>query len=515
MRNFRIKWINALVLLAGFVLCPADAWSQTRRAFLAGLYDARVEAREARNEAEKAEFLLKSGLVTDAPGDLASPVARREALRWCVQSLGLAFEAEMLAGTNPNSGFQDAGRLTDFERGCLAIATRMKPRLFDQGQNFSGAKPLSDKDSAVLLQRVRKIGREGLTLDATLTPLTGLTLWLHRDGVPSGVPRWRVRVDGFKDQEAALAAQKSFKSQGIEMQAIHPLYEWFLRTPLLDDYGQARRVMSVAGKRGLRTRALPSLSNPAMELAPRYWAMLTINPDYWQMVPAIPRDGPRSLAPMSRIVKENGLGAGINAGFFAVTAKDTGYPIGALKHEGELLNRPYAGRSCLGWNDNDEFLLGLLGPEDSIETGDAGGQQPLAPQDWSLEALEGGGGAEGWAAMPYVIQAGPLLLDDGQPCRDPEGFNNALTSARHPRSVVGLTKEGCWFFLAVDGRNGLHASGATLSELTEILRQCGAVCALNLDGGGSTELVVNGRIYNSVSEGKERSVSYGLGVRPR
>ena len=46
-------------------------------------------------------------------------------------------------------------------------------------------------------------------------------------------------------------------------------------------------------------------------------------------------------------------------------------------------------------------------------------------------------------------------------------------------------------------------------------RSCGAFCALNLDGGGSTELIVNGKLYNSPSEGRERSISYGLGVRER
>ena len=85
---------------------------------------------------------------------------------------------------------------------------------------------------------------------------------------------------------------------------------------------------------------------------------------------------------------------------------------------------------------------------------------------------------------------------------------------RHPRFVVGLTADGEWFFLAVDGRNGLHAAGATMSELTDILRSYEVPYALNLDGGGSTELIVRGRLFTSPSEEKERPISYALGVVP-
>ena len=118
------------------------------------------------------------------------------------------------------------------------------------------------------------------------------------------------------------------------------------------------------------------------------------------------------------------------------------------------------------------------------------------------------------ADMTNIIQAGPLLLDEGYASVIDEGFNNSLISARHPRSVVGLSVEGEWIFMIIDGRNGLHSSGATISELTEILRAQGVLYALNLDGGGSTEIMINGRIYNSPSDGQERKISYALGALP-
>ena len=61
----------------------------------------------------------------------------------------------------------------------------------------------------------------------------------------------------------------------------------------------------------------------------------------------------------------------------------------------------------------------------------------------------------------------------------------------------------------------MHSSGATISELTDILRSQRVIHAMNLDGGGSTEMVVNGKIYNFPSDGWERNISYGLGTIAR
>jgi hypothetical protein len=57
----------------------------------------------------------------------------------------------------------------------------------------------------------------------------------------------------------------------------------------------------------------------------------------------------------------------------------------------------------------------------------------------------------------------------------------------------------------VDGRQKASA-GMSLSELAEELQRMGAVEALNLDGGGSSTLVVRGEVKNRPSDGKERPV---------
>jgi hypothetical protein len=91
-------------------------------------------------------------------------------------------------------------------------------------------------------------------------------------------------------------------------------------------------------------------------------------------------------------------------------------------------------------------------------------------------------------AMPadatYAVSGSAMVLNEGvviAPGREP---------VRHPRSCVGIDKAGATLFLvAVDGRRG-HSRGATLSELGELMKSLGAHQAINLDGGGSSALVV-------------------------
>ena len=60
---------------------------------------------------------------------------------------------------------------------------------------------------------------------------------------------------------------------------------------------------------------------------------------------------------------------------------------------------------------------------------------------------------------------------------------------RHPRSAVALAADGAVWLVVVDGRQPL-SRGVTLEELAELLLALGAADALNLDGGGSSTLVV-------------------------
>jgi exopolysaccharide biosynthesis protein len=65
----------------------------------------------------------------------------------------------------------------------------------------------------------------------------------------------------------------------------------------------------------------------------------------------------------------------------------------------------------------------------------------------------------------------------------------------------------------VDGRQAPYSDGMTLAELAALMRRLGATDALNLDGGGSTTMVVQGRIVNRPSDQEgERHVGDALAV---
>ncbi|MDQ1292927.1 MAG: hypothetical protein QG608_808 [Actinomycetota bacterium] len=80
---------------------------------------------------------------------------------------------------------------------------------------------------------------------------------------------------------------------------------------------------------------------------------------------------------------------------------------------------------------------------------------------------------------------------------------------RHPRTAVGVTPDGVLKLVTIDGRRTTSV-GATLRECAEVLRALGLRDAVNLDGGGSTTMVVGGQAVNRPSGAEERKVSDAL-----
>ena len=112
-----------------------------------------------------------------------------------------------------------------------------------------------------------------------------------------------------------------------------------------------------------------------------------------------------------------------------------------------------------------------------------------------------------------VAGAGPLLLENGQVnvrIRE-EAIAPDIAFGRAPRTGAGVTADGTVLLMVVDGRSQ-NSAGMTLKEFAQYLKRFGAVSAVNFDGGGSSEMVLDGRIMNRPSDGSERPVSIGLGV---
>jgi hypothetical protein len=104
-----------------------------------------------------------------------------------------------------------------------------------------------------------------------------------------------------------------------------------------------------------------------------------------------------------------------------------------------------------------------------------------------------------------AIGGGPALVHLGQPT----GKSAARSSERHPRSAFGWNERHC-FLVVVDGRQVGLSVGMTLAELSEFLVELGCQEAINLDGGGSTELILDGQVLNSPCYGRERATATSL-----
>jgi hypothetical protein len=114
----------------------------------------------------------------------------------------------------------------------------------------------------------------------------------------------------------------------------------------------------------------------------------------------------------------------------------------------------------------------------------------------------------GWPGVLDAVGGFPMLLENGQimPC--------ATGCGSQPRTGVGVTADGKILLVVVDGRQPRWSVGPTALEFARILRDLGAVTALNLDGGGSSTMVVEGELVNRPSDGRERAISNAILILP-
>ncbi|MFC5831008.1 phosphodiester glycosidase family protein [Nonomuraea insulae] len=86
---------------------------------------------------------------------------------------------------------------------------------------------------------------------------------------------------------------------------------------------------------------------------------------------------------------------------------------------------------------------------------------------------------------------------------------------RHPRTLLGTTRNGSLILATIDGRQPGVTVGANFVEAAQFMRWLGATQAINLDGGGSTAMVVGKKLVNRPSDGSERGVGDALLVLPK
>jgi exopolysaccharide biosynthesis protein len=137
-----------------------------------------------------------------------------------------------------------------------------------------------------------------------------------------------------------------------------------------------------------------------------------------------------------------------------------------------------------------DYVLSALSDEkfSSIALGDKVKLSWSSQPDWSNVTHVVGGG-------PYLVSKGEIILDEKL-----EGFTSKSgISSVAPRTAIGMTSPGRLIWLIADGRQK-DSVGMTLWELSSLLKEIGVTEGINMDGGGSSAMYLNGRIINSPSD---------------
>lgn len=172
---------------------------------------------------------------------------------------------------------------------------------------------------------------------------------------------------------------------------------------------------------------------------------------------------------LQEIAKENEALVAINAGGFADAGGtgNGGVPTGVVIQDGKII---YSGvetgwpGGIVGFTDDNKLMLTKSSPEEAIEQG-----------------LQDG------------IEFGPFLIVNGTKAVTKGNGGSGIS----PRTALAQRQDGIVLFVVIDGRQPGYSIGISLAELTELLLKYKAYNAVNLDGGASSSVVVNGEIYNN------------------
>lgn len=177
----------------------------------------------------------------------------------------------------------------------------------------------------------------------------------------------------------------------------------------------------------------------------------------------------------------------INGGGFVDNGMGSDVPTGYVIQNGEVT-----------WSDGDINTIrgNIIGMTKD-------GKLKLMSNATGQEALDAG--------ISDAMEFGPFLIVNGKPLEivgDPWG--------KAPRVAIAQRKDGVIMFLVVDGEN--YINGASLKEMVDTLTKYGAYNAANLDGGQSSSLVINDKLYNNPPPAAKRQggryVVTGWGLIP-
>ncbi len=273
-----------------------------------------------------------------------------------------------------------------------------------------------------------------------------------------------------------------------------------------------------------------------------------------EVMPSIASNTLASRSKISNIAQREHAIAAINGGYFK---PQTGVPLGTLMINKKVYTGPIYDRVALGIFDNGygmarvQLKANLLNNKNEIKvdnvnqprmlsthtlvyTPDWGNNSPFCPKYGKAIAVENGTViAESygslsipengfvvvapekiinqidkskklklnikmnpeWNGVNHIIGGGPYLIKNNEIYVDMTAQKLSAIGGRNPRTAIGYTKDNHLIMMTADGREG-SSIGLTLYELAELMKEFGCINAMNLDGGGSTVMYVNGYVVN-------------------
>ena len=341
-------------------------------------------------------------------------------------------------------------------------------------------------------------------------------------------PTSRVLAVGLKVRLAGMARAQG--PQGIRVRALADFYYSQLAQLVNLERGTTAPFEAAAAALTWKTVA-PGLDHAQLQhlgpMGPMHLNMLKIDPSKVRMEVTDLRTTDGDLAHEARV---RGALAATSGGFFLYSEPDIeppsqqGDPVGLWVGESIVRNPPFLPRGALlagpDWVDVGVVSLpgcftradGRIGPDTPSlavlgDTVIARGRSLKVP-------LNGAVVSELWEP-PFKfrgreivngVAGGPMLLESGQPCIDlrqegfwgtapPVTFSQDETGDQNllPRLAAGIHRDGSVILAAIDGRDLHSALGMTLAHTARWMQILGCERAVNLDGGSSKRMVVNGR----------------------
>ncbi len=216
----------------------------------------------------------------------------------------------------------------------------------------------------------------------------------------------------------------------------------------------------------------------------------------------------------SEICHEWNAIAGINGGYFKFFPP---MPVGLVVHHGKIIIpsvKSKLPRGAIGFTKTHRVVIDLVEVKEGKIVG-------LNGTDWS-DVSEAMGG-------------GPILVRDGETTVSwteevtvgswkEESMGLSFSTTAHPRTAIGVTKDTTVILVVVDGRQPKVSIGMSLNDLAQLMIQLGCMDAINLDGGGSSTMVVQDKVVNHVSDdtdelnraaGVERAVTDAIIIKKK